>query len=204
MESILLHTFPTTNITSQSFLLTPVEEAGETFISEWRLLSLAPLASCWSEHSSLGASSVRVCVHMHVLPKDQSERADWGAVMTGGNDFSPLESRERDELTGERGLLSEGPALSPEWTGRAGRGNERETSVERRRPSPWNKQSTCFLEESREVISSRNQCIPSPHPLLFLTASSSELASSYAVGGCGHMSTFPGGRTQINMYFDVS
>lgn len=78
MESILLHTFPTTNIASQSFLLTSAEEAGETLISEWRLLSLAPLASCWSEPSSPGAPSVRACVNMHMLPKDQSERADWG------------------------------------------------------------------------------------------------------------------------------
>lgn len=69
--------------------------------------------------------------------------------MTGGNDFSPSESRERGRLTGGRCLLSEGPALSPEWTGRAGRGDERETSVVRRRPSPWNKQNTCFLEESQ-------------------------------------------------------
>lgn len=46
--------------------------------------------------------------------------------MTGGNGFSPLESGERDELTGGRCLLSEGPALSPEWTGRAGRGDERD------------------------------------------------------------------------------
>ena len=66
VESILLHTFPSANITSQSFLLPPVEEAGETLISEWRLLSLATLAPCWSEHSSPGMPSVSVCVHTHV------------------------------------------------------------------------------------------------------------------------------------------
>lgn len=66
MESILLHTFPTTNITTQSFLLPSVEEAGETLVYGWSLLSLAPLASCRSEHSSLGVTSVHVCVYMHV------------------------------------------------------------------------------------------------------------------------------------------
>lgn len=66
MESILLHTFPTTNITSQSFLLPSVEEAGETLISEWHLLSLATLAPRWSEHSSPGTPRVCVRVHTHV------------------------------------------------------------------------------------------------------------------------------------------
>lgn len=65
MESTLLHTPPTTNITSQppSFLLLPsVEEAGENLISGWALLSLAPLASRRSEHGSLAATGVCVCV----------------------------------------------------------------------------------------------------------------------------------------------
>lgn len=69
--------------------------------------------------------------------------------MTGGNDFSPLESRERGGFRGGRCLQSEGPALSPDWTEREGRGNWRVTSVERRRPSPRNEHSTCFLGESQ-------------------------------------------------------
>lgn len=48
--------------------------------------------------------------------------------MTGGNDFSPLESRERGGFRGGRCLQSEGPARCPDWTEREGRGNWRVTS----------------------------------------------------------------------------
>lgn len=68
--------------------------------------------------------------------------------------------------------------------------------MERLHPCPRNEHTPRFLEEPlREMISSGNRRVPSPHSLLLLAVSHSGRASGCLLGGCGHKSTFPGRRS---------
>ena len=138
--------------------------------------------------------SVCVCVQAHACAhacacahQGISQRDRWGWVETGSTGV------QRGEDLGEEYPFCPKDQLYPP-PGR--RGKWHEASAEGRRPSPRNEHSTCFLGNLSKVISSGSQHIPGPHPLLLLAGSGSEHTSGGAMGGRGHMSTFPGGRAQ--------